>query len=136
MPTYDFSGEVTTKFHDTTVLAGKRFTIDRYLSDDDLNLVSHLPQVDPPPIKSMFSEDIVEGVISEVDVDQNYQRIVVYNICGDLLKVIVNEDVDNYIPMANNTFWNLDNSKNNIGEIGLSGESSGRVDVSGDMNIM
>ena len=135
-PIYDFSGEVTTKFHDTTVLAGKRFTIDRYLSDDDLNLVSHLPQVDPPPIKSMFSEDIVEGVISEVDVDQNYQRIVVYNICGDLLKVIVNEDVDNYIPMANNTFWNLDNSKNNIGEIGLSGESSGRVDVSGDMNIM
>ena len=136
MPTYDFSGEVTKKFYNTTVLAGKRFTIDRYLSDDDVNLVSHIPQVDPPPIKSMFQDDIVAGTISEVTVDQNYPRIVIYNLCGGILKVIANEDVDNYIPMANDTFWTLDNSKCTIGELGLSGESSGAVDVSGDMNII
>jgi len=135
-PIYDFSGEVTTKFYDKTVLAGERFTTDRYFSDDDLNLVSHLPQVDPPPIKSMFQDDIVAGTISEVTVDQNYPRIVVYNLCGGILKVIANEDVDNYIPMANNTFWTLDNSKNNIGKLGLSGEAGGPVDVSGDMNII
>ena len=135
-PIYDFSGEVTTKFYDKTVLAGERFTTDRYFSDDDLNLVSHLPQVDPPPVNSMFHDDIVAGTISEVTVDQSYPLIVIYNLCGGILKVIANEDVDNYIPMANNTFWTLDNSKNNIGELGLSGEASGRVDVSGDMNII
>ncbi len=135
-PTYDFSGESTTKFYDKTVLAGERFTTDRYFSDDDLNLVSHLPQVDPPPIKSMFHDDIVAGVTEEVEIDPIYPRIVIYNICGGILKVIANEDADNYIPMANNTFWTLDNSKGNIGELGLSGEASGRVDVSGDMNII
>ena len=136
MPTYDYSGESTIKFKDTTVLAGQRFTIDHYVTDDNVNLVSHLPQVDPPPVKSMFNEDIVAGTISEVEIDQHYPRIVVYNICGGILKLVVNEDVDNYIPMANNSFWTLDNSKSNIGEIGLSGEASGRVDVSGDMNII
>jgi len=136
MPTYDFSGESTTKFYDKTVLAGERFTTDRYFSDDNLNLVSHLPQVDPPPVKSMFSGNIVSGETSEVTIDQDYDRIIIYNICGGILKVIANEDTDNYIPMANNTFWTLDNSKGNIGELGLSGEASGRVDVSGDMNII
>ena len=136
MPTYDHSGESTIKFGDTTVLAGERFTIDKYVYDSNVNLVSHLPQVDPPPVMSMFNDDIVAGTTEEVEIDQRYKRLIVYNICGGILKLVVNEDADNYIPMANNTFWTLDNRDSNIGEIGLSGEASGRVDVSGDMNII
>lgn len=136
MPTFDYSGEVTKRFGSTTVLAGHRFQIDEYLADDDVTLVSHLPQIDPPPINTMFSDDIVAGTVSDVTVDQNYDRLSIYNICGGNLRFYVNDDADNSEIMPNNSFWTLDNRKKKIGTIHLSGEASGRVDVNGDMNTL
>jgi len=136
MPLYDFSGESTTKFDGKSVLPGERFEADMYFSDDELGLVSHLPQVSPAPIKSFFSEDIVAGVVSSVTIDAEYKRLSLYNICGGILKAYVNEDSSNTITIANNSFWEFDNRNSQIGEINLSGEASGRVDVSGDMNTL
>ena len=137
MPTWDFSGEVATKFDGNIILPGARFTsTTKYFRDTTLGLVSHLPQVDPPPVKSMFNENIAAGVVSDVTVDQKYKRLTLYNICGGILKFFVNGDASNYIPMPNNSFWTLDNREQTIGQINLSGESTGRVDVSGDENII
>ena len=135
MPTYDYSGEITKLFDGEAVRAGERFTVDEYLSDDDVNLVSHLPQVEPPPIKTLFNDDIVAGVVRDVSVDQKYARVNVYNVCGGILKFYANGDADNYITMPSNSFWEVNNSLRNVGTLHLSGESSGNVQITCDQNI-
>lgn len=136
MPTYDYSGEVTLKLEGLLALPGKRIETNKYYSDTDLNLVSHLPQVSPPPVKTLFNEDIVAGVVSSVEVDQNYDRIAIFNESGGVCKIYTNNDPDNIIPMVDESFWILDNRERTIGEIYMSGESSGGVKISLDKNIL
>jgi len=135
MPLYDYSGENTIKVDGQTILSGKRFETDEYVVGDDFNLVSHLPQVDPPPFKTLYNNDIVVGVVENVEIDQHYGRLNVYNICGGILKVYANEDPVNYFIMPNNTFYEIKNIKGTIGELHLSGESSGNVQITADQNI-
>ena len=135
-PTYDWSGETNLGLEGEVILPGERFTTDKYHSDSDLGLVSHLPQVDPPPILTLFEEDIVVGTTENLEVDPSYERIAVYNNCGGVLNIYTNGDSTNFIPMVDNSFWILDNRKKNIGSIHLSGESAGLVNVSCDKNIL
>ena len=134
-PTYDWSGEASIKLGDVVARPGERAATTQYFTDANLNLVSHLPQVDAP-IKTIYNADITVNGNESAVVDQNYERIAIYNNCGGVLQIYTNNDSDNIIPMVDESFWILDNRKHDIGAIYMSGESAGPVKISLDKNIL
>lgn len=133
MPKYTYIGSGTKKFGKYAfTFSGEIIETDQYFTDPELSLLDHAPAVAHQPANTIYEGGVVSPASGEIEIDQSYRYINVYNDTGAVVNVLYNGlsgESATRIEVEDGKYWTIDNLQKNVGTIVVDGAGADTLKV-------